>query len=239
MNSHFISRIILKNFSNSTGEIKTFDKESNLFVKPNYHFSRVGYIKLSEDLFTESESRWNRKIENKIGNLLQKHKGDVYKIYMNVENHLALNKLIALHFVRSFFFLVRLQEVASESTNKLLRKVPDELRSVVANDFLAKVVQNTPNIMDDLYNKTKNHLNKYKLELVIPSKKEKFIIGDIPIINNKQAIKSSEFLVMPLSPDFAISVARKNGIWNLSTKDTRKLKKMTKRDSIRYWFCKP
>ncbi len=236
--SHFVSKVILKNFSKDK-KIGVFDKSSGLFLEEAQDISDIGYVNLPSQLFSESEEIWSKSIENKIGNLFQKYNGDIKKIYFNKESHPAFRRLLSLHFVRSLLFLDRLENVAKEKTNELLKGVPESFHRKVASEFLGKVVQTTPNLIDDFYKKIKNELDNYELELVQACKSENFIIGDIPIINDKKAVKDSEFFMLPISPKFIIGVSQKKGIWNLSTKDTRMIKKKVKRDSRDYWFCYP
>lgn len=235
--SHFVSKVILKNFSKDK-KIRVFDKSKSSFLEDK-DISDIGYVNLPSQLFSESEEIWSKSIENKIGNLFQKYNGDIKKIYLNKESHPAFRRLISLHFVRSLLFLDRLENLTKEKTSELLNEVPEKFHRKVASEFLGRVVQTTPNLIEDFYKKTKHELDSYELELVEASKTENFIIGDISVINDKKAVKDSEFFMLPISPKFIVGVAKKKGIWNLSTKHTRMLKKKVKRDSLDYWFCYP
>lgn len=237
MNSHFVSKVILKNFANPDKKIKVFDKQSGLFSFEN--IQDVCNLELCDDLFSEAERKWDQRIETKIGNLLIKYKGDFLRIWSDESNHPALRRLLALHFVRSFVFITKLQDTLEVSTRELVESVPIHLCEIVAKQFINNVATSTPEMMNDLYNKTKSELDKFQVEIAEASAGENFVIGDAPILNNRRAVLDSEFFAMPVTPKFMISMTREKRFLKLSTKATRKIKRMSKRESINYWLCLP
>lgn len=239
MYSHFVSQVILKNFASKDRKIRVFDKQTRDFLKQDYPIKDICGMQLSEPIFAQIEKKWGKKIENRIGNLLEKYQGDIVKIWADSNNHEPLRRLLSLHFIRSFLFMARFQAFAEEGVKELLEGLPPEHHDLVARDFIHNVVESTPQIWDDLYIKTKSHLDKFKLELAEANSSENFIIGDFPILNNKQAVMDSQFFVLPITPRYVIGVAKEKRLLHLSKRDTRKIKNIAKRDAIRYWFCQP
>lgn len=237
MNSHFVSKVVLKNFADSNKKIKVFDKNTGKFYLESIEY--IGNLELSDDLFSEEEKKWNRTIENRIGNLLSKFDGDFLKIWEDQSSHPVLKRLLALHFIRSFFFITKIQDNLEEKVEELLVNVPPEFHEAVAKEFIHNVAESTPKMMEDLYKKTKSELDKHEIEIVEASKKENFVIGDAPILNDRKAVLDSEFFMMPVSPRYVIGMGKEKRSWHLSTKDTRKVKRKVKRDSLNYWMCMP
>lgn len=247
---HYVSRLLLKQFSKND-KVRRFEKRTNFSCLK--FTSDVGYINLPEDYFNEIERKWGRKIEQKVANLIQKYGSNPEKFIHNDEALKTFKNFMALLFTRSIATFNLLARYAKLEEERLIKDIPHEYHSYIRSEWKKTVLESAPKIIDDIYMKIKKDLDQYTLEVAKSRRRTKFILGDIPVISTMKdvngknyigvhegvAFNKSETFVLPITPDYALSVFKAKKIWSLSTRDIRAINKKCKYISRNEYYCRP
>lgn len=244
-----MSKVLIKQFCNE-GKTNVFDLETKTW-RDQKSPSEIAFVIFPEKIIKKSEKKWNNLVEKRYQNVLDSlWQGTFFKNNKNIE---VVKSLIALHFTRSFSFMYLLnkheRDVYCEYFEETIKKYnlePKQIRS----EWLNHLADFFPNLIDDQLNKVQSYIFGYNLEIGIAPKRNKFILGDSPVVNISEdkkigllkgvALKDSIGLFLPLTPRHLVALTNNktnDAYIKLTAKNIREINQKTKNNCLKEFYA--
>lgn len=223
MNSHLISKVVLKKFS-VNNKVAVHDKSSDALIDLRV-IDSIACIEQDADILGDLEKKWCNEIETHMP-----------KIYNSLElgylldrpTHIKIIKrLLVLHFIRSSVFYKIYSEktvqMVDEFTARVKAQAPEESKNQdeqIRSYGERELAIFLPVILQDQIAKIEEDIQPHGIEIGIASEGFEFVIGDNPVITattdgkvgilNGVPFKSSIAFGMPLTPKHLVTLKSKD-----------------------------
>jgi len=186
MNSHLVSRTLLKRFAN-----KGLVRVTSLVTGENElkKLRDIAYLKVSEELFYKLERKWGNIESSATTAFNALDQGTLLKSTSQKE---AIKRLMTLHYVRSQAFVDIMVRDEPHYFQKLIQNVkadvPDKANYIESNlptirhNWLVDLAKMIPGIFRTNSEKVENYVKSFDIEIGMAPKGVEFILGDNPAL---------------------------------------------------------
>ncbi|MFO0703214.1 MAG: DUF4238 domain-containing protein [Patescibacteria group bacterium] len=246
LKSHFVSKVVLKQFCGKTGKLSVFKKQGGVPLLKSQ--SEFAFVRLPSDVFSNSEDRWNRTERRYTACIDLINNGGFFthkKCGICAE---VIKVIMSIHYVRSLAFYSLLSTKEKEKYDELVEEFEKIIsdKATFRKKWIIDLMVTLPDIIQTNINKVLDEIEKYSLEIIKAPKYKYFIIGDVPVVTwNKDGhvgfldgvgLNNSDIILMPISPKYAVSLtSHKGGYISVSVKWLRWINKQI-RKICRYEF---
>lgn len=249
INTHLVSKVLIRQFC-SNGKTNVYNIKNKAWELPKSPIE-IASIPIPKVIIEKSEKKWNKLTEIKFNNVMNDlEKGLLFKKNGNID---AIKSLIGLHYIRSFafthLFSIEEKNLFNESLGNLMEISnfsPEQLRMY----WVKNMSEFFPKLLNDQLEKVLNYISKQNLVIGIAPKRNRFILGDNPVVNiseddrigykEKVALMESTTVFLPLSPKYVVALVTKSNypkFIKLSAKHVRNINSKTKRNCMREFYA--
>jgi len=248
--THIVSKVLIRQFC-SNGKTKVYNIRNKMWELPKSPIE-IASIPIPREIIKKSEKKWNNFVEKKLNNAISDLKKELlFKKNSNIE---IIKCLISLHFTRSFGFVYLFKKNEKELYEDFLRdmtKQSDLSEEKLREYWIGHMTKFFPKLLDSQLNKVHNFVFKQNLTIGVSPKRNKFILGDNPVVNisndNRIGLKEgvgimqSVNIFLPLSPRHVVALYDKRYEFphyvKFTAKSVRSINKKTKRNCMREFYA--